>query len=374
VDDRIKEKARELTRGIKSKAEQIARLRDFTDRSTRMAGPGLSALPLSAITPAGKTLQDGYGNPTDRAILLYALCDAAKLNPRFVLSSNLPRLEHLAQPALTTLQHKTFEHLLVAITDKKTTYYLGKEGQYAQPGSLKQTGHPALQLDSGELITPKTLYTNGVETTFIMDVSESGHLDLIQKTQYTGTEFETFHKRFAEFTPELRQRTFQSMLSQISQSAVAAGDLRTSFSYPGHTEFAARIASYGVREGEHLYFTLPGGLGDILELKTTERETPYYLAEPLHQAVTYEMTLPRGWDISMMPMSFRTELPSGAGRVEFKCEMKHDLFIIQQTADLYPALITPEDYEQLVELHNQLTQPSSKTVLLRKQDVSGDSN
>ena len=40
-----------------------------------MAGPGLPSLPLSSITPAEQTLAEGYGNSTDRAVLLYALLD-----------------------------------------------------------------------------------------------------------------------------------------------------------------------------------------------------------------------------------------------------------------------------------------------------------
>ena len=65
--------------------ERIAAIRDFVVKTIRGAGPGCDDLPLSAITPADRTLSDGYGNTTDRAVLLYALLKEAGLSPEFVL-------------------------------------------------------------------------------------------------------------------------------------------------------------------------------------------------------------------------------------------------------------------------------------------------
>ena len=364
-NDVTQAKARELTQG-KGRLEKIMILRNFVDRSIREAGPGLSALPLSAITPADRILAEGYGNTTDRAVLLYALCDAAKLKPRFVLSSRLPRNEALAHPLIAILQRKPFDTLLVAVNDGKTVYYLGDSGQYARLGTLARDQHPAINLKSGKLEIPKSSLTNSVETRFKIDLAENGHIDLIQQTDFRGTAFEKFHKTFAEFTPEERRRETQRLVSRISQSAKAAGELRTDFSYPGKMEFAARIDDYAVREDDHLYLTLPGGLGNLLGLKATRRDNAFYMKEPVNRTVVYEISLPKGWQPVLIPESFRVELPERAGLVEVRVGMVQDKLMITQRAELNPALIPPEDYEQLLDLNNRLTEPAARTLLLRK--------
>jgi len=364
--DAAQAKARELTKG-KDRLEKITLLRDFVDRNIRFAGPDLSDLPLSAITPADQVLAEGYGNTTDRAVLLYAMCDAVKLEPRFVLvSGTLPRTEEQALPAITTLQRELFGNVLVAIEDKKSIYYLGDSGQYAQLGTLAHNLKPAINLKNGELEIPQSDLADSIETGYTIDLAENGHVDLIQKTIFRGTEFEKFHKRFAEFTPEDRRRETQNMLSQISQSAEAAGELKTSFAYPGKMEFVARADAYAVRQDGHLYLTLPGGLGDLLDLKTSQRENPFYIEKPVRKTFTYEISLPNGWQPVLTPKSFRIELPNGAGVVEVGVGAMQDKLLIVQRAELNPALIRTEDYEQLLKLNNRLTRLAARTILLRK--------
>ncbi|MBI9021123.1 MAG: DUF3857 domain-containing protein [Verrucomicrobia bacterium] len=365
-DKLVQIKARELTRG-KSRLEKMTILRDFVDRTIRAAGPGLSSLPLSAITPADRILAEGYGNTTDRAVLLYALCKAAKLDPRFVLTSSLPRAEEMALPVMATFQSDPFNTLLVAMNDGKNIYYFGDSGQYAEQGTLAHSRRPSINLENGRLEIPQSDLTDSVETGYTIDLAENGHVDLIQKTVFSGTEFETFHKTFAEFTPEERRRETQNLLSRISQSAEAAGELRTSFAYPGKMEFAARADAYAIRQDDHLYLTLPGGLGDLLDLKSSQRENPFHIENPVRKTVAYAITLPDGWRPVLAPEPFRIELPNGAGVVEVGVGTMPGKLLIAQHAELNPALIRAEDYEQLLELNNRLTEPAARTLLLRKQ-------
>ena len=365
-NDAAKAKARKLTKG-KSRLEKIKILRNFVDRNIRAAGPSLSALPLSAITPADQILAEGYGNTTDRAVLLYAMCDAAKLKPRFLLASaSLPRIETLAMPAIDPLQREFFGTVLIAVENKKETIYLGDSGQYAHLGTLAHKDQPAIDLKTGDLEIPQTSLVDSIETTFEINLDETGRVDLIQKTIFQGRAFEAFHKLFAEFTPEGRRRESQNMLSRISQSAKAAGELRTDFTYPGEMEFSASIDAYAVREDEHLYLTLPGGLGNLLNLKTTRRDNAFYIRKPINRSVIYEITLPEGWRPALIPESFRIELPNGAGAVEIRTGMMQNKLRVMQRAELNPALLSAEDYDQLVDLNNRLTQPAARTLLLRK--------
>ena len=360
-------KAHELTKGLKTRTEKITALRDFVDRTIREAGPTFSALPLSAVTPADQVLAEGYGNTADRAVLLYALLYAAKLDPRFVLSSSLPRGEGFSTPLTAVLQRKFFDTVLIAATgDKKETVYLGDSGQYAEPGTLAHSGQPAIDLKTGKLEIPQAEFPDAVETGFKLNLSENGDVALTKKMSFSGTEFERFHERFAQFTPEERRRAHQELLSQVSQSAEAAGELETSFIHPGRLQFAASLPGYATRDGDRMYFNLPEGLGDLLTLKASHRESPFYIEKPIRENFQYEIALPAGWNPALIPESFRAELPAGAGSVEIRVVAEAGRIIVMQQAQLNAAIIPPSEYDKLLALNNRLTAPSSRAILLRK--------
>ena len=65
--------AEQLTASLKGDSAKAIALRDWLAENIRQAGPGLTSLPLSAISGADITLNDRYGNNPDRMILLYTL-------------------------------------------------------------------------------------------------------------------------------------------------------------------------------------------------------------------------------------------------------------------------------------------------------------
>jgi transglutaminase-like putative cysteine protease len=360
-------KAQQLTQEQKTRLQKIAAIRDFVDRAIREVGPGLAGLPLSSITPADQTLAEGYGNTTDRAVLLYALLDAAELKPRFILSSDLPQAPGAAEPMIKTLQRDWFGTVLVAVnSEKKKTIYLGDSGQYAEPGTLAHSGRPAIDLKNGKISAPQAGLPDATETRFVLNLSETGDLELHKLVSFFGTDFEHFHEKFAQFTPEKLRRAHQTMLAQFSQSAQTTNELQTSFNYPGQYQFSANIPAYAVCEGKQMYFTLPEGLGNLLGLETSRRENPFCIEDPVRRMFLYEITLPAGWEPVILPEAFRTELPAGAGTVETTVSSEKQWIIIKQTAQLNPAIIPAEDYGQLLALNARLTGPGVKTVLLRK--------
>lgn len=362
----IKVLAKELTGNLKEKSERITAIRDFVDQSIRAAGPKLPQLPLSAIFPAEQVLSEGYGNTSDRAVLLYALCDAAKLKPRFVLTTSLPRPAQLAGPSIDVLQNKRFDTVLVAVEDNDQIYYLGDSSQYAKLGTLAHRDRPAINLENGEIETLQSSLTDSVQNVQSLTVQDNG--DVLYKSQMklSGTAFEALHKRFEQFTPENRRREYQQLLSGLSQTAEAVGDLKTDFSYPGTLEFAATLPQYAVREGEHLYLTLPGGLGNLLNLKTSERDNLFHIRNAENRQYIFEIQIPDGWEPILLPQPFTTVLPENAGTVQVLISRNHNQIKIVQNARIEPAIILPEEYSKLLRLNNRLTDPSANTILLRK--------
>ncbi len=360
-------KAHVLTKGIKTRTDKIIALRNFVDRTIREAGPNFSALPLSAITPADQVLAEGYGNTTDRAVLLYALLDAAGLKPRFILTSDLPRAEGSNIPMTTVLQRNVFNTILVAVNgDKKEIIYLGDSGQYAKLGTLAHAGRPAIDLGTGKLEIPQATFTDTIETALSMNLAETGNATLMKYIYFSGTEFEKFNEQFTQFTPEERRRAHQELLSHVSQSAEASGELQTSFTHPGKLQFSANLPAFATRDGNQMYFNLPEGLGNLLNLQASRRESPFYIEKPIRSAFRYEITLPKGWEPTLLPESFLTVLPAGAGFVEVRVSIETGKIIITQQAQINAAIIPPSDYDKLLELNNRLTEPSARAILLRK--------
>lgn len=362
----LKTKTKGLLKGVKGRRAKMDELRRFVDRTIRLAGPGLSTLPLSAITPAEQTLQEGYGNSTDRAVLLYALLDAARLKPRFVLTSSLPRIGGMSADLRNVFQRRPFNTLLVSVEDDDIFYYLNDSNRYASPGAMVHDSRPALDLESGGFLFPESAVSNKVETGFSMQLAENGDLSLVKKQQFHGTSFAWFHKRFAEFTPEEFKREQQARLSALSQSAEADEPMQTSFEEPGMLQLAATIKDYAVRDGGHMYLTLPETLGKLLGIQAEQRHRAFYISNPLDRTINYEIALPKGWKAVLLPDSFRTELPAGGGVVEVSAHGLGSHLIITQKAQLKPALVSVNEYGRLLSLNDQLTRPSSRTILLKK--------
>ena len=363
----IKDKTNELLNGVKGRMNKMDEIRKFVDRSIRLAGPGLSTLPLSAITPAEQTLTEGYGNSTDRAVLLYALLDAAKLKPRFILASRLPRIGDMSRELRDTFQRRPFDTPLVAVEDDDILYYLNDSSRYASAGTLVHDRRPALDLKTGKFLFPESTTSNTVETAFAIELEENGDLSLVKQQLFLGTSFAWFHKRFAEFTPEEFRREQQAQLSALSQSAEADETMLTSFDEePGMLQLAATLKGYAVRDGDYMYLTLPETLGNLLNIKTEQRHRPFYIANPIDRTINYEISLPKGWKAVLLPDAFRTELPGDGGVVEVSARKQERHLMITQTARIRPALVPVDEYGRLLSLNDQLTRPSARTILLKK--------
>jgi len=368
-------KAKALGKKLESSKEKIEAVRDLVDRSVKLAGPKLYETPLASLTPADETLASGYGSSADRAALLYAMLDALKLKPRFILASGLPP-GATADPVYAFLQQNGFAPVLVAIDlDDEKTVYLGDTGQYAHLGTTWHNRRPAIDLDGKTRIQIEAGEPDARLTRFAISLSEApdtesvnGDVYIDKQEIYTGVPFERFNKLFAELSDEERQREHQKMVSALSQAAEPTTGLTTDLDR-GLCAFRVRIPRFAVLNGEYLYLTLPEGLRNILRLKSEERDSELYLPNAFHRAFVYEITLPDGWAVEAAPEPLRRELPGGAGFVEVGIQQIENRLMIMQRIELEPAFIPVEEYSKLSALHNRLNHPSARTILLKKKEA-----
>ncbi len=363
--------ARQLTDGLASDRDKAVALRDWVAQNIRPAGPGLNALPLSAITPADRTLADRYGNNPDRMVLLHALLHAAGLKPEFILSGSVPLVPEAAKPLLSVPMRTTFGTVLMRFEVDGETVYLDEESQYAELGTSAYDHRAMLDLESGKLGTlrvPSVKADRGHAACEI-SIGPDGQAGLTQTTTLQGAAFEGFHQAYAEMTPENRRRHYLELVTAVSQSARAVSELTTDYAtYPGTMEYSVAADRYAVLDGDYLYFTVPGGLGGLLQYRSSERTLPLSWNGYVDSLVEYNIVLPDGYEPLILPRNFSWQAPEGAGLVEVAVDYSEraNAVRIVQMADLKPALIPADRFADIVEAGRRLAHPDMRTILLRR--------
>ncbi len=364
--------ARKLTAGMDSKRDQVVALRNWVAENLRTAGPNLTSLPLSSITPADQTLADRYGNNTDCMVVLYTLLKASHFKPEFVLSGNIPLVREAAKPLIDIPSRTAFSTVLIKVDVEGETVYLNGSSQYAELGTSAYDHRAMLNLGNGNVEQIRVAPGKDDQTHVIyeMNIAANGEIGLTETASVQGTRFEAFQQTYAEMTPENRRRHYLELVSSISQSAKAASDLVTDYSiYPGKMEYSVYAPRYGVRDGDYLYFTLPDDLlGGLLKYRSNERTLPLSWENYVDRVAEFIIILPDGYEPAIMPRNFSWQAPEGAGMVDVSVEYDPLANAIRmvQIADIQPALIPADKFPAIMAAGRRLAHPDMHTILLKK--------
>ena len=368
--------ALEITADAESRHDKIMAIRDFVAANIRSAGPTINNLPLDAVSTADTILTDGYGNTTDKAVVLAALLNAVGIKTEFVLaSSRSPEINDLTAPLLSVPQRNLFNHLLVKLTDQDQTVYLNETDQYSAPGCSPFNGRTMLDM-TGEVSTislPQNKKDKSI-IEFSISLNENGDAQLTAKRSYYGMEFASKNKMYSELPPEELRRHFMELTAPISQAAEAVGELKTDFSaYPGTREFTVNVPRFAVRSGKHLYVTLPPGMSSPISLRSDSRDQAIYFASPTDKTVIYNITLPAGTkNIDLLPPEIDWQGPAGIGSIQFtqKIDETGRHITLTQKVDFNPAVVRPESYPTLLQINRRLKHPSTRTILIELESNS----
>ena len=369
----------------------LERVRDLVATRVTKAGPSLPALPLSAVTPADTTLADGYGNNTDRAVLLYAMLDAAGLAPEFVLGSWAPMVPALQPPLVDAPDSDLFEDVLVRVRRNGDNIFLNDTNQYDQVGTTHHDGRLGLFLPEGGIDTiraPDPLRDRS-EIEYLIQLESDGHARITRTRRFFGTDFGREKKFFDELPPEKRRRYFLKLVTAISKAAKAEGDLVTDFArYPAIESFTARVDRFAVRDERHLYLKLPVSLSALFRLRATDRRNPFYVALPHRILNTTVVVLPEDLRVPLLaPKAGQWHAPNDAGTVVTQCrlltpddlggddapeeasiketlERGDHVFQVVQTVDIRPAVFSAEEYNNIRDQDSRLDHLGAVLLLL----------
>lgn len=379
---------------------RIRALRDEVLRTIRLAGPSFLDLPLACLTPADRTLTDGYGHQADRMILLATMLRAVGFVAEPVLAASSARLPEDAFAPLQLLpQSGLYGMPLVHVTPlaAKHTYHLlgsrfsglagaipplfiGDGDQYTPLGATAFHRHPYLNLNSKSerkdttgktgRVTVAAQYRNHNLADWTVELDRTGRATITVTNWFYGTACGSFRKQYDEMPPEDRRRHHLELVSGISRAAEAMGDLITdTYNYPGYRAFTVQAERYAIADGRLLTVLLPDTPGQILKLNADQRVNPLFSDDFTDLDWTCRLILPAMFShLPVMPPAGVWDLPNGLGRVEASTTTAtrtdgRTEITFRRTIRMESAILAPELYPALIEFNRKLQHPNMRTVV-----------
>ena len=366
-------RARALARELVAAAgtDPVARVRAIRDRiarAVRAAGPSFDDVPLSVLTPPDRTLEEGYGNSRDRALLLFTMLEEAGFRPELLLASSAAA----RQPALRGLWERcpqlgVFDAVLVRVEAGGRTIFLGDTDEYAEPGVTRYVGRPSLDA-AGHLGTIEVgeAFRERAVTDYTVDVDTGGTARIEVRVALSGLRHAAFNRDLTRQTPEERRRFAQETVASISQSAELEGafDVHAS-DYPGTLRYTVKVPRFAVRDGDFLYFNLPAQMSVRLPALPNERANPFCAEEEAEVVTRNTVRLPAG-QLRLAPGNVEIVSPGGWLRLtQSTAAADGGPLQVEQTLRIASALVQPADYEELQQASARIRHPSLRAVLLK---------
>ncbi|MDM8516411.1 DUF3857 domain-containing protein [Desulfobacterales bacterium HSG16] len=366
-------KAAELAEGLTTDLEKIIAVRDFAAIHIRSVPVSIKRLPFESISKADTILKDGYGNATDRAVLLFTLLDSLGLNPEFAISSMLSKIPVLQKPFFDFPQNGFLRKAMVRVKSEKEGYiWLNDTNQYSMPGTTSADGYTALLIPAGRIVPIKSLnedLKNRSEVFYNIKLSENGDAKIERIRKIYGTRYGAFKKRFVEISPEDRRRRHLSLIASISRNAEADGEYITKYdTYPAVEQLSVKVKKWATRQQDYLYFHIPGITGGLVSTGREKRVNPLYRYWTVCENISIDINFPENIESVEMILPekslFRIE---GAGYVK----LERTPFIpgqplqIRQLSRIDPVVIMPWQYPGYLATSRQMSHPDMRMILFR---------
>ncbi len=379
--DYIKQLTQKIIANTKDTKDKLIAIRDYIAKNILLRGPSFTELPITSITDAETTLKDGYGNSADRAIVFFSILNAAGFEPGFVLVSDFySELDSIISPIFKTPQQNFFNEVLVAVNLKEEgTVYLNDTNEYSALGSTPNEFNGGIDLKTHRFITIKPI--KGKEDKIISEyqISLNDNASCIFNITklYYGNAFGVFNKKFEELRPEERDRYFQTLVSSVSQAAKPLTDLETDFSsYPGSEKFTLQVDNFSTISDIFYYFRTPVMFRNIFNLGKEKRFYPYYQPELMNSIYNINITFPSEYkDLVISPTLYNISLPNKSGNLQQKImyesseqstDRKGVSCLDKIKVNIKPTILSAEQYDELIDINQKVTSPSSNTIMLKK--------
>ena len=358
---------------IQDPFERIHAIEECFEQNIRGDGPAFEDLPLTALSQAGTTFQDGYGNNADLAILYYAILSALGYKPEFLLAHSQAVSDYeLENWYKRHCDRDLFPYVLVKAKIADRTVWFNCNGPYSHPGTCPFDGAPVLMPNGKiKILSIDPQFQN--EENYDIDITlyADGSADYIHNDIVKGTRFGSNYQQWAEQTPEERRRDQLSFFTSLSLLAEPKGEIQKDFSqYPARISASANIKAFATRQDKILSLRLPENLTSYCPAVTNEpkRELPYLFNRRTRGTTTVTVHFPKNTFILRKPQTQVIRLTGtdnflSVETIPIKGGCK---FIFRH--HLTPALLSPQEYLKLKEITRVLRQKDFSILLLQYSD------
>ncbi len=370
----LQRKVSQIISGKTTLSGKLVAIRDAVSR-LRRTGPPFYLLSPKNLTPAEKTLQEGYGHSADLAILLKAMLSAVGVKSRFVLPLAYPPVPRLKAVLQTLPLPEDYATVLVQPEQPDPYFWLNDTDEYSFPGTTRYEGRWAMDLKTPDLLTRIMVRPQCVSricSHWQIAIEEKGDAELSRQTRRFGAFFNSRARFVRRLTPQRVLQEQQKIVSSISQAAQLIDKWHTNYSaYPGEESIRVRWPRFAVLSGNYLYFQIPNPLRNLLTLWTQQRKNPFYSSQTLFLQNRFSIKLPSAYrQLKAAPTGGLWIGPGNIGyvRVNIRSRLKHTgSIVVESDVQLNPAIVSPEHYGRLVELVRWLSHPEMNTFILGRQ-------
>lgn len=364
----------ERFKDIKDRDRRIQAIRDHIAENIGLAGPKSFDIPLSELSAPRGTIQDGYGNSADRALLTYKLLALSGFDPDLVLESKFPGAAGIFEVQRLSPSLNWFDKVLVRIKNSKGEHiFLNGADQYARLGTTPGNGKTAFYPSSAEISrikSPNFDLKTSKDTQYDIRLHDNGDARIKIEMTYRGMNYAELNKKMNVFSSEKINQYIQKKISGFNRAAELLGDYEVEFdSYPGRESFEVFVPELAEVEKGTMILDIPGLIEKIKGAGTNSRKLPL-LREGFHrQKITVNIVLPDGFQVQSMPSKHTAFMIPGSGPIVMTAlKAKENRVQITQEANLRPVIISPCDYQTFLQVQNELARPKNNLLILKHVD------
>lgn len=373
ITPKIQQLVDSLTQGAETDHEKIAAIYHWLQQNIRYIS--IKGSPSSGVSGhlAQFTLEQGFGDCTDKAIMFATLLRAAGIDadPVYVGTNNdVPMLD----PEMPSYYG---DHAITEIFLADTGFYLdatgSSNGGYSRYPSFNAEDHGVYAVNSQkrkvEIIPVPEPDQEQREYHLDLEIDEEGTLNVRYQSFYQG-DYETGLRYFWNYfsREEDRRTRFEQMVKSTSPDAELIDygfenlediskqlSLKIRYRVKDYVKFTGPLAIINLPEvGERFTF-------DEVALGSREYPLSYYTSESICHQVT--LKLPEDWEVDYLPKGITLSMSEVSYHATYTQD-EGNVIHFEDTFIRPERLIQPKSYPQYRELLNSITSYHKKPILL----------
>ena len=361
--DEIRQLTAKITAGCENADAKIARLYHWVQKNVRYISIKASLSSGWAGHPAEETLEQGYGDCTDKSALLSTMLRTigVKGTP-VVLRTNDAGLFDPKYPVLAC------NHAIVEVEHGGRLYYLDPTSSDYRYPAFRADDHGAIAFNfidgtQRRIPVPPGMQANGKQSEVRIELKTDGGIVVEVKNAYTGAYEAGLRGGWKRVPEKARGQVMQQYLNGIAPGAKLRSfelsdpeDLSTQYTM----SFTYEIPNYVSYAGEYRIFEMPDRALSFPEVALENRKHPvaYTTSEAERRRVA--LLLPPGMSFVEEPQDIAVKHRDVQYTESFRMENEQSL-VFESFFERTAQRIFPEDYNEYrkttLDIHEKTTRP-----------------